>query len=226
MIFKRWWVGVFTLVSIALGGCATQAQRQFEHVQVQYQSALRTLGGCDPVERSQALHRLKERFIVEADDPRVVEKLSLRAYATEQEAKDLIDISILRKPCDKLAIEAFSKVHPQYVVSLARIFAEADADLAKAINKDLMIGEINQRTVDRLNAWQTEFAQIGQQIQSQLNHAHQAELLQRQNSARAVQNWAYQQQVLENQRQLSNATARPTTTNCHYIGNSFQCTHY
>lgn len=226
MICKRLCVFGFTLVSIALGGCATQAQRQFEQVQLQYQSALRTLGSCDPVDKSQALQRLKERFVVEAYDPRTVEKISLKNYATEQEAKDLINISILRKPCDKLAIEAFSKVHPQYVVSLARMLSDADADLAKAVNKTLTVGEINQRTVDRYNAWQTEFAQISEQIQAQLNHAHQNELLQRQNSARAVQNWAYQQQVLENQRQLSNAVARPAVTNCRNVGVSFQCTHY
>jgi hypothetical protein len=189
VIYKRWRVYVFTLISLVLAGCATQAQRQFEQVQVQYQSALRTLGSCDPLDKSQALSRLKERFIMEADDVRVVEKLSLKAHVTEQEAKDLVDISILRKPCNKLAIEAFSNVHPAYVASLARIFSDADADLAKAINKDLTIGEVNQRTVHRMNAWQAEFTQIGHQIQSQLNHAHQNELLQRQNAAQAVQNW-------------------------------------
>ena len=231
MRYKRWCMFLLTVLSLA--GCATSAQRQFEQLQVQYQSALRTLDSCDPVDKSEAFSRLKERFIVESDDIRTVEKLSLKAYVTEQEAKDLTELSILRRPCNKRTMEAFSNVHPAYVDSLGRMFLEADTDLAKAINKELTIGKVNRRTLDRSVAWQTEFNQIGQQIQSQLNHEHQNELLQRQNTAQALQNGAqalqnsaYQQQQLENQRRLSNPAARSTTTNCRFIGSSYQCTTY
>lgn len=224
MRYKRWCVFLLTVLSLA--GCATSAQRQFEQLQVKYQSALRTLDSCDPVDKSEALNRLKERFIVESDDNRTVEKLSLKAYVTEQEAKDLAELSILRRPCNKRTMEAFSNVHPAYVASLGRMFLDADTDLAKAINKDLTIGEVNRRTLERVATWRTDFTQIGQQIQSQLNHAHQNELLQRQNTAQAVQNWAYQQQLLENQQRLSSPAARSTTTNCRFVGNSYQCTTY
>ena len=212
---------------IILSGCATQAQRQYQQLDMQYHSALSSMDSCiQPLLETAVVHRLRESFLLDTNDPRVVEKLALKTYVTQQEAKDVIDFSALRKPCHKLAIEEFGKIHPEYVVSLARIFAEADADLAKAINKELTIGDINQRTIDRVNRWQAEFSQIGQRIASQLNQAHQYELAQRQLAAQALQAWSYQQQVLNNQQQLLKATTRPRTMNCYYIGTLLHCSQF
>lgn len=215
------------LVLTVLTGCATQAQQKYRQLEMQYLSALRSMNSCvQPVMETSVVRRLSERFLFDGNDPRTVEKFTLKTFVTEQEAKDLMDFSVLIKPCDKLAIEDFSKIHPEYVASLARMFAEADADLAKAINKELTIGDVNQRTVDRGNRSQVEFSQIGQRIESQLDQAHQYELTQRQIAAQTLRTWAYQQQVLNNQQRLINATKRPITTNCQYIGSSLHCTQY
>jgi len=215
------------LVLTVLAGCATQAQQKYKQLEMQYISAFRSMNSCvQPLMEAPVVRRLNERFLFDTNDPRSVEKLALKTQVTEQEAKDLTDFSVLIKPCDKLAIEDFSKIHPEYVASLAKMFAEADADLAKAINKELTIGDINQRTVDRNNRWHAEFSQIGQRIESQLDQAHQYELTQRQIAAQSLRTWAYQQQLLNNQQQLINATKRPITTNCQYIGNILHCTQY
>ena len=215
------------LACIIFAGCATQAQRQYQQLERQYLAAHRAMTSCSqPLMETSVVHRLREKFLLDMNDPRIVEKLALKTQVTQQEARDLIDFSVLRKPCHKLAIEEFGKIHPEYVASLARIFAEADADLAKAINKELTIGDVNQRVIDRVNRWQAEFSQIGERIVSQLNQAHQYELTQRQLAAQALQTWAYQQQVLYNQQQLLNAATRPITMNCRYVGNSLQCTQF
>lgn len=215
------------LACILLAGCATRAQWQYQQLEIQYLTALRFMDDClRPLMETSVVNRLRERFLLDIYDPRIVEKLALKTQITQQEAQDIVDFSALRKPCHKLAIEEFGKIHPEYVASLARIFAEADADLAKAINKELTVGDLNKRALDRVNRWQAEFSQIGQRIESQLNLAHQYELTQRQIAAQALQAWAYQQQVLYNQQQLLNAATRPITTNCRYIGNSLHCTQF
>lgn len=215
------------LALTVLAGCATHAQQKYKQLEMQYLSALRSMNSCaQPVMETSVVRRLSERFLFDTNDPRRVEKLSSKAQVAQQEAKDLMDFSALMKPCDKLAIEDFSKIHPEYAASLARMFAEADADLGKAINKEFTIGEINQRALDRNIQWNAEFSQIGQRIESQLDQAQQYELAQRQIATQALQTWAYQQQVLYNQQRLLNATTRPITTNCHYIGNSLQCTQF
>lgn len=215
------------LVSAVLAGCATQAQQKYKQLEMQIGSAFRSMNGCyQHVMETPTVHRLSEILSFDVNDPRTVEKLALKRFVTEQEAKDIIDFSVLRKPCNKLAIEKFSEIHPEYVASLAKMFSEADADLAKAINKELTIGDVNQRGDDRYNRWQAEFSQIGQRIESQLDQAHQYELTQRQIATQSLRTWAYQQQLLNNQQQLINATKRPITTNCQYIGNILHCTQF
>jgi hypothetical protein len=49
---------------------------------------------------------------------------------------------------------------------------------------------------------------------------------QRQRAAAAFQQWAYQQQVLANQRAAIAAANKPTTINCSYAGTTAQCTSY
>lgn len=78
--------------------------------------------------------------------------------------------------------------------SLARLFADADVDLAELINKELMIGDANQHTVERVNQWQAKFSQISQRIKSNLNQAHQYEVAQRQEVRRELRNWRQRQQ--------------------------------
>jgi hypothetical protein len=226
-------LGILLMIGFALAGCATQAQRQYEQLNAKYVAALGSLAGClQSLKKTPVFQRRNEKFVLDLNDPRTVEKLASKAYVTQEEAQDIIDFSVLRKPCHKLAVEEFGKIHPEYVVSLAKMIAEADADAAKAINKELTIGEINQRGINRANQWQAEFMQIGQRITAQLNQAHQYELTQRQLAAQALQAWGYQQQVLYNQQQLINATVlnntlnsttRPVTMNCVYSGNMVSC---
>ncbi len=235
------------LVLPVLAGCATQAQRQYEQNIHNYNAALTSWQNCKkPIKESPVAHRLREILILDNDDPRTVEKLALKRYVTEQEAKDIIDYLARMRPCRKLSIEGFSKVHPEYVATLARLYSEVDA--AKVINHELTIGVANQRIVDRGNQVSVEFSQIGQRIESQLNQAHQYELAQRRIAQQELQKWNYQQQVLANQRRalanqqqinsnnLMNQTIqslnmnrnrnRFTTTNCTYWGNTLNCTHY
>ncbi len=217
-------IALFAVSFIA--ACATQAQQQYQQMNNQYLAAFNAMNNCFlPIMKLPVFERLSKRLILENNDPNTVQKLANKDYVTDQEAEDMVNLSIIRKPCHKISIEEFGKVHPEYVVSLARIFTEADADVASAINKERTIGEINRRTLDRVNQWMAEFTQIGQRITANLNQAHQYERQQRQKAVQALQTWSYQQQQLNNQQRMINAInmMRPVTTNCSYVGNSIVC---
>jgi hypothetical protein len=215
------------ITALIVAGCATQAQHQYENITTQYNSAMSAMNSCFvPLLSSPAVRRLENKFILENDDPNTVQKLADKSYADDSDVKDIIEFSVIRKPCYKLAIEKFSLVHPEYVASLAKVFTEADIDLAMAVNRELEIGELNRRTLERVNRWQVEFGQISQRITSQLNQAHQYESQQRQKAAQMLQTWAYQQQELYSQQQILNAINRPYVTNCHYVGNILSCTSF
>jgi hypothetical protein len=212
------------LISSVLLGCATQAQQKSQQLELQYVSALRSMDSCaQPILETLLVRRLSERFLFDTDDMKKLEKLSSADHVTQQEAQDLINFSALMNRCDKRAIEDFSKIHPEYAAYLAKMFAEADADLVKAINKKFTIGEINQRTVDRNIRWNEEFSEIGRRIESHFNKAHEYELLQRQTATRALQIWSSQQQILYNQQRLLDANTRPRMTNCRYVGDALNC---
>lgn len=218
---------VVYVASIILAGCATHAQRQYQELEKQFLVALASMNTCSqPLLQTPVFQRLRERFVIDINDPRTVQKSALRDYVTEQEAQDILELSVLRKPCHKVALEESSKVHPEYVASLARMFAEADGDLAKAINKELTVGDVNRRTLERFNRWVAELQQIGRRIVSQMNQAHQYELIQRELAAQALLTLGYPQQLLYNQQQLINDARRPLTMNCRYIGNTVHCTEF
>ena len=79
-------------------------------------------------------------------DPRSVEKQTITGYATEQEIKDILEYSAIRKPCQNLTLEGVGQAHPEFRTLYANFFAEADGDLVKAIKKELTIAETNERT--------------------------------------------------------------------------------
>ncbi len=235
------------LVLSVLAGCATQAQRQLEQTKKAIDVAVTNENKCiKPIRQSPAFERLDKRFIFGVDDPRTVEKLALKTYVTEQEVKDFFDYSERNIQCQSASLKDYSKVHPEYVAYMANSYAELNSAVAMVVNKELTIGDYNQRRVNIINRARAEYYQVGQRITSQLNQAHQYELAQRQTAQQELQKWNYQQQVLANQRQalniqqqaVSKSTFNPIqpftdiiknnrtrTTTCRYIGNTLRCTH-
>jgi hypothetical protein len=237
---------IFTLLGLTvLTGCATPAQQQSKQLEHNFQAAIASMSNCfSPTLQSPVANRLRKILILDIDDPKTVEKLALNRYVTEQEAKDIIELSGLRKPCHRISVESFSKVHPEFVAVLARKFSAEDLDAAKAINHELTIGVVNQHLVDRFNRAEAEFLKITQRIASQLKQARQYEASQRRIAQQELRNWQLQQRALRIKQQEISAnrpainllsrpltlparrTPTPTTTNCNYYGDTLRCTHY
>jgi len=165
--------------------------------------------------------RLQERFILDASDPRSVEKLTITGYATEQEIKDILEQAAIKKPCQNQVIDGLGQAHPDLRSIFARGWAERDRDKVMVIKKELTVAEINQRHLDRTNQATEKIFQVLQRIDSELNLAHQQQVAARQRAwARAgavMRQWAYQQQQLEIQRQRIRSSGNMTTTRCRDI---------
>jgi len=126
-----------------------------------------------PINSSPPNRRLEERFIFNPDDPRLLEKLTITGYATEQEIKDILESMAMGKPCEKQMLEGMEQVHPEFRKLLAKFITELYMDLAKVIKKELTVGEANERLLDRSTRMKAESFQLGQRIGAQLIQSHQ-----------------------------------------------------
>jgi hypothetical protein len=69
----------------------------------------------------------------------------------------------------------------------------------------------------------SQMAAAGESIQRGLQQSHNAEVQRRQAASVALQNWAYQQQVLQQNQQMINTMNQPRTMNCQYVGAMLNC---
>jgi len=195
---------ILSLISMyILSGCATTAQIQYNRIFAQYKSTAEAFEKCiAPIKSSPFHRRLEERFILDPDDdPRLLEKLTITGYATEQEIKDILEYSAMSKPCEKQVLEGMEQVHPEFRTILAKFITEDYMDMAKVIKKELTVAEMNQRTLDRTNRARAEASRLSQRIMAQLNQSHQSQVAERQRaqerSQAAYRQWSYQQDLLE-----------------------------
>jgi len=215
-----------------LSGCATTApttaQIQYNRLIAQVKSTEEAFKKCfAPIKSSPLYRRLEERFIMDPDDPRLLEKLTITGYATEQEIKDILEYYAMGKPCEKQVLEGMEQVHPEFRTLFAKYITEDYMDMAKVIKKELTVAETNQRSLDRANRARAETSQLGQRIMAQLNQSHQSQVAERQRaqerSEAAYRQWSYQQQLLANQRRALRNQERELNKRCIGVGNTLNC---
>jgi len=154
----------------------TTAQIEFNRIYTQAESTEEAFKKCiAPIKSSPSYRRLEKRFVMDPDDdPRLLEKMSITEYATEQEIKDIRELSAMGKPCENQALGGYRQVHPELGTMTANLLKEDYLDRAKLINKELTVGEANQRTLARSTQAKAEASRLGQRIREQLlNQSHQ-----------------------------------------------------
>lgn len=215
------------IVGLTLAGCATQAQIQYQHMLTQSQNTQEAFTACQKgVQSTEIWARLNRVFIIEANDPNAIRKMGIDRNATEQEKADLLEYRTSMQPCRQRALEGFSKVHQLYVSMLASWFAENDEHLLKLVKDEITVGEANRISEKRRGQRVKEATGIDSQIVQQLQAAHQYEVQNRAAAAAALQQWSFQQQLLQQNQQLINSLQRPAMTNCQFTGNQMHCTTY
>ena len=213
---------IMVVLAVFVTGCATHAQREWQRILVESELAKKTMDDCyRPLDATPARQLLQKRFIYDDADPQKIHKLTINDYISAEETAALLEHSAAIQPCRQAALEAVAKVHPAYVVLFANMFADADSAIVKVIQKQLTIGEANQYVLDRRNHYNSEFLAVTQRIQADLNQSHQYEIAQRQQAARALQTWGYQQQMLGLMQQQQMRSQMGIT--CHHIGNMTHC---
>jgi hypothetical protein len=112
------------------------------------------------------------------------------------------------------------------MLTLVQSFSEKDKVYTDFVDGRMTWGQFNQSLKDIGEKTQVAGMRAANQIDANLQNQHAFEIEQRQRAAAAFQQWAYQQQVLANQRAAIAAANRPVTINCNYAGATAQCTSF
>jgi hypothetical protein len=214
-------------LALFVGGCATQAQIQLQQMQQQTDEVDIRANACFQQARASDVgQRLLQILVGDESDTPALQKALINRVASEREKNDLIDFRTMQQPCRTQIIEGFSKVHPLLVNVWAKIFAENDEMVLKILKGEITIGDANAWSLKMSPLRLQAFTEVSMQINQELRNAHAFELQQRAAAALSLQQWAYQEQLLQQHQQVINSLNRPTYTNCRFIGNNVNCTSY
>ncbi len=210
------------LILLLAGGCATQAQREYQRMELAAKTAAEENKACwAKAYSSEQWSALKGKLPDFQDNgPPPMSLLIDRTKPTDAESAMLLSFhQEYVTPCRKLALNDIGKVHPSLTAVLAEAYANSDADYAKLVQRQESWGEFAQAYSQQKQRFTAALQNAGGKIQQQLNAEHRYEIQQRQAAAAALSNWAYQQQVIA-------AMNRPVTTNCSRFYNTVNCTSY
>ena len=169
--------------------------------------------------------QLNEVLIIDGRyDHRKIQKMALDRFATGEEKGWLLDFLEMNRPCRQIALEGSAEMHPLFVSMFASWFAENDETTVAIIQDEITLGDAN-RTINRRGPQrQAESIRLGQGITQGLEASHQQQEQQRVVATGKLQQWLYQQQLLQQNQQYINSLYRPRTTQCQYVGYQLQCT--
>jgi hypothetical protein len=216
---------VLVLLSLlGVAGCATAAQQESARLTQTNAEGVKAATACfDRVKASEPYQALKDKFGGDGQSSLAMKTNAEKATPAEARLVLALHQEYLM-PCRKMNLENFGKVHPSIAMALAENYTKADANYAALVTYKETWGEfVTER--DALGVQlQARLASASAAINRDLNASHNTEVAQRQAAAAALQNWAYQQQVLLQNQQAINAANRPRMTNCQYVGTYLNCT--
>jgi hypothetical protein len=127
---------------LAIGGCASRTTPEAARVHGIAATDAPAIDACWRKVLSSPQHQaLREKMSDHADSPTAAMK-SNSAKATPQEAALLQSLQQdYVAPCRKMALTAAAKVHPTIVAILTDSYAQADANTARLIDREITWGE-------------------------------------------------------------------------------------
>lgn len=217
------WVAISVL---CLSGCATGAQQQAAKMNEAAKAAISD--GTVARDRAAALPSyqvLKDKIPPLDGSP---SSMALQTNTSKPDAEEVAALLEFHRdglsPWRAVALQDWAKVHPAYAAVAAETYAAADQQYARLVHRELSWGEYATFSAQRITAFRAAVTRIDQRIKAELGNAHAYEIQQRQAAAAAFSQWAYQQQVLQQNQQAINAANRPRMTNCQYVGTYLNCT--
>ena len=223
---------IILLSAALLSACATGAQQQATRWQEATSAAVADNQACyTTIFQKPDYAHLSTKALLNPNSDQMLRMLTDNSRPTKQEIADLYKLHADVQKCRKVAIEGAAKIHPAYVTVFAAAFTNNDKRYVELVSGRMTWGKFNTESKTASEQIRQQFAAVDMQIKSELQNEHQFELAQRQRAAASLQQWAYQQQVLENQRIAASGQAhaaamasRPVTCNFNQMGpNTMTC---
>jgi hypothetical protein len=188
--------------AVLLAGCATAAQRQYQAMASNNQSAAQDLQACTmSVYDSPEFAPLRRHIPYKATDA-TLEQLSDNRSATDDEIKLIFEIHPKVQSCRKQALDDISQSTPTLVPIVLAVITKDEDSLIDLIQKKESWGAHIRRVRDALIAGTAEAQAEAQRIVAGLQQSHEAELAQRQAAAQAAAatfaQYAQTQQIMSN----------------------------
>jgi hypothetical protein len=202
-------------VAALVSGCSTGAEMEARRIQQTAAQTEATGKACiESVAADPQYASLKNKTYLGTDNQFPLAILTDKTYPTRDQIALLYKLYGDLQECRKIALDGFAKMHPLYLLVMVETFSSGDHLWAQFADGRMTWGNFNQARRDITTQNQTKMAQAATQVDPQLQNQHQFELQQRQRAAEAFRQWAYQQQVLINQRHAIADAGRPRTINC------------
>ncbi len=130
---------------------AALSEQNLQQILTEFKAVEESKKECmSPLKDLAFYQRLDKKFILE-NRSRLLEKVSLTGYVTDQDIKDISDYNTAREPCIKQMIEGLKKIEPKLGMLMEIIQIEENIDLIEVAKKRLTIGEMNKRAKEREN---------------------------------------------------------------------------
>jgi hypothetical protein len=223
--FRRKLPGVLAglLIAPLVFACATGAQRQAGYMAQTETDMIGQGRACldEAYQRPEFAHLKTKLFLDPTATSAPLEYLSDKMRPTKGDIADVYKLHAATQPCRKIYVEGAGRTHPAYVTIIVNSLADTDKLWVEFASGRMTWGDFNQRRADIARQLNQQISEARAMIASQLQNQHEFEMAQRQRAIASLQQWAYQQQVLENQRIAAMSAAASNT----HIGNTMLCTY-
>lgn len=209
---------IAAVVAVAglLVGCSTAAQRQYDGMVSNAQSASQRAEACG-LARYNSPDFAPLRPHIPVNWNRVtLEQLADTHLATDEEIHALLAVHPSAQACRQDFLNQIALTAPSMVPIWASLYAKSDDSLVDLIQKKQSWGDHLRRVRSATAEEQAQQSAEEQRLLAGLNQSHQAEIAQRQAAANAMSQYLQTQQIINN-------LNRPVTTNCVMVGSQVIC---
>jgi hypothetical protein len=204
------------LLTIFLGGCETQAQRQFQAIRTGNQQSSARLETC-----TSAVFNSAENAPLRPHAPYRITDLTLQqlsdvSLATAAEIQAIYVTHPKIQECRREFLDSMVHSEPSLVPIYTSLYAKQEDQLIALIQHKNAWGDYVRHVRDLVIEARAGTQAENRRVVTGLQQEHQTEMAQRQQAAEAFAAWAQTQQLI-------NAANRPVITNCNGFGSSINC---
>lgn len=203
------WKGLFALlvVTALLAGCATQAQRQFQAIRTNNQSAAQALTAC-----LAAANASTDLAPIEAHMPLDITKATLQQLSdtslmSDREKQSMLELHPKLQACREAFVNQVSQTTPSIAAIYAALYTKSEGSLIDLLQRKQSWGDHLRRVNGYIADARIQITQEEQRIVAGLNRSNEAELARRQAATNAMMQYYETQQII-------NSMNRPVLTNC------------